>query len=55
MVDDNGVPKGMKIILEERGVNIMGMYIHDVRQKLKIFDDFTNTKTLLEEYIELML
>ena len=52
MTDDNGVPKGMKIILKERGINTMGMNAHDMRQKLKTFDDFKHIKTLLEEYVE---
>ncbi len=42
MVHPNGTPKGMKAILEERGVNTKGMKAQD----------FQNQKTLLEEYVE---
>ena len=52
MVDGNGIPRGMKAILEERGVDTTGMKGNEMRQKLKSYPDFQNQKTLLEDYIE---
>ena len=52
LVDDSGVPKGMKKILEERGVNTKNMKQKEMRDLLKTFSDFKNQKTILEDYIE---
>ena len=52
LVDDEGVPKGMKAILKERNIDITGMKVHELRENLKKFPDFANHKTLLEEYVE---
>ena len=52
MVYLDGRPKGMKAILEERGVNTRKMKADDMRKKLSQYPDFQNKKTLLEEYIE---
>ena len=52
MVDHHGIPKGMKIILEERGVDTKGMKAQDMREALKTHDDFSGQKTILEDYIE---
>ena len=52
MVDENGIPKGMKTILEERGVDTSGMRVKEMRTLLKIFPDFNGQKTILEDYIE---
>ena len=52
MVDESGVPKGMCIVLEERGVNTVGMKVKDMRDMLKSFPDFKSQKTILEDYIE---
>ena len=52
MVYPDGTPKGMKAILEERGVNTRKMKVNDMRKKLSQYPDFQNQKTLLEEYIE---
>lgn len=46
MVDHHGISKGMKIILEERGVDTKGM------KALKTHDDFSGQKTILEDYNE---
>ena len=52
MVNSHGIPKGMKTVLQERGVDIKGMKAADMRAKLKSYPDFGNSKTLLEELIE---
>ena len=36
----NGKPKGMKMILMERGVDTRGMKRDDMRRRLQQFDDF---------------
>ena len=52
LVDENGIPKGMKAILEERGVDTFGMKVSDMRERLREYPDFNNQKTTLETYIE---
>lgn len=52
MVNNDGIPKGMKKILEERGVNTFHMQAKDMREKLKSFADFREQKTILEDCIE---
>lgn len=51
MVDDDGVPKGMKAVLEERGVNTEQMRADDMRTVLSFHDDFFNEKTIVEKLI----
>ena len=41
--------KGMKLVLEERGVDTTGMKANEMRDILKGFDDFKASKTILEE------
>ena len=52
MVDDTGTPKGMRKILEERGVDTGSMRLKEMRDLLKTFPDFKQQKNILEEYIE---
>ena len=52
MVFDDGTPKGMKQVLEERGVDTAGMLGADMRETLREFDDFNSQKTLVEELVE---
>ena len=52
MVDTNGLPKGMRTVLHERGVDTTGMRAKEMRNMLKTFPDFKNQKTILEECIE---
>ena len=52
MVLDDGRPKGMKIILKERGVDTHGMNAEKMREKLNTYEDFKIQKTILEEYVE---
>ena len=49
LVDDKGIPNGMKTILEERGVDATGMRAKEMRDLLKTYSE---QKPLLEEYIE---
>jgi len=48
MVYDTGTPKGMKNILEERGVDTYRMKAKEMREVLKSFPDFKVQKTILE-------
>ena len=48
----DGRPKGMKLILEERGVCTDGMVAEKLREKLQTFEDFKTQKSLLEEMVE---
>ena len=49
---EDGTPKGMKRILEERGVDTNDMSALDMREVLLEFEDFRCQKTLLEELVE---
>ena len=49
MVDDSAIPK---VVLEERGIDTVGMKAKEMRDMLKTFPDFKNQKTILEDYIE---
>ena len=52
MVDACGIPKGMKIILEERGIDTRGMKAKDMRELLKSFPDFKRLSTIFDTYIQ---
>ncbi len=51
MVYPDGTPKGMKAVLEERGVNTKGMKANDLKSALKTHPDFQEQKPLLEEFV----
>ena len=51
MVYDDGTPKGMKQVLEERGINTARMVAEDIRTVLSWHDDFRNEKTIVEHYL----
>ena len=51
MVNDSGVPKGMKTVLEEWGINTERMKADDMRTVLAFHDDFANEKTIVEKLI----
>ena len=48
----DGQAKGMKLVLQERGVDTTSMKADAMRAKLKTYSDFKNQKTILEEYNE---
>ena len=48
----NGTPKGMKMVLEERGVCTQGMVARDMTARLKTYEDFKSSKPILSELIE---
>ena len=52
MVLPDGRPKGLKIVLQERGIDVSGMNGQKMREELSKFDDFKNPKTLVEEKVE---
>ena len=45
-----GIPKGMKIVLEERGINTKGMNADRMREILRSHPDFKNEKIELNGY-----
>lgn len=51
MVYDDGTPKGMKQVLEERGINTARMVAEDMRTVLSWHDDFRKEKTIIEHYL----
>ena len=52
MVMSDGRPKGMRIVLQERGVDTMGMKAGDMRLVLGNHSDFKNEKTALEHFVQ---
>ena len=52
MVMDDGTPKGVRMVLEERGINTSRMNGDNMLSILANHEDFHNEKTLLEAYIE---
>ena len=51
MVYDDGTPKGMKQVLEEKGINTARMVAEDMRTVLSWHDDFRKEKTIVEHYL----
>ena len=47
----NGVAKGLKVVLEERGVDTSGMNGDEVRVVLKSHPDFKYEKSKIERYL----
>ena len=52
MVLPDGRPKGMKIILQERGVDTSGMNAEKMKEIMEEFEDFKNKTTLVEEKVQ---
>ena len=48
----DGQPKGMKIVLEERGVDTTGWYAKQMREELASHDDFLSEKSIVEKLVE---
>lgn len=48
----DGTPKGMRIVLEEQGIDTSGWTAETMWQELRTFDDFQTAKTIIEEEIE---
>ena len=46
-----GIPKGMKIVLEERGINTKGMNADRMREILRSHPDFKNEKNRIERLL----
>ena len=51
MVFSIGVPKGMKRVLEERGINTTALRGEDMRKILANHEDFRTEKTILESFL----
>ena len=51
MIMSNGVAKGLKMVLEERGVNTTGMNADKMREVLGNFSDFKNEKSRIERIL----
>ena len=52
MVLPDGRPKGMKMVLQERGVDTKGMNAEKMWETLSKYTDFANIKTIEQEKIE---
>ena len=52
MVNENCSPKGMRTVLEERGVDTKGMNASKLREVLGQHPDFRAPRTILEEQVE---
>ena len=51
MVMPDGTPKGIKMVLEERGINTARMKADDMRVVLSFHDDFRTEKTRVEKFL----
>ena len=51
MVDARGIPKGLKWVLEERGVDTRGMVAEKMREVLGNFPDFKYEKSRIERLL----
>ena len=51
MVDARGIPKGLKWVLEERGVDTRGMVVEKMREVLGNFPDFKYEKSRIERLL----
>ena len=51
MVLPDGTPKGLKMVLEERGVNVRKMKRDEMVAKLSSFDDFKNEKNKVQRLL----
>ncbi len=51
LVDRHGIPKGMKQILKERGINTERMLADDMRIVLANHEDFRREKTIVEHFL----
>ena len=51
MVDDNGIPKGIRRVLEERGINTARMSTDGMRVVLANHSNFQEKKTVVETYM----
>lgn len=51
MLLDDSTPKGMKIVLEERGINASRMVADNMRTLLSRHEDFRTEKTIVEHYL----
>ena len=52
MVMEDRMPKGMKMVLEERGINIVRMNADNMRVVLFNHEDFRTEKILVENFLE---
>ena len=52
MVFDDGTPKGLEIVLRERGVMVDKLKRADMIKKLQEFEDFRNEKSSVQIYLE---
>ena len=52
MVLPDGTPKGMKMVLQERGVDVKGMNAEKMRERLNTYSDFSTQKNILQELVE---
>ena len=46
-----GIPKGLRVIIEERGIDIKGMNGDQMHEILGSHEDFKKEKSLIERYL----
>ena len=51
MNNAHGIPKGMRLVLEERGINTRNMKADDMRDILSSHPDFQNEKSMIEHFL----
>ena len=52
MVLSDGTPKGMKLVLQERGTDVKGMTADKMREILGSHPDFSSQTTIVEEVVQ---
>ena len=53
MVLPGGKPKGMKVVLQERGVDTKAMNAQKMRETLSKYPDFASSKTIVQDKMNL--
>ena len=51
MVNSAGIPKGLRVVLEERGIDTRGMTAEKMREVLGTHPDFKNEKSRIERFL----
>ena len=46
-----GIPKGLRVVLEERGINTQRMNAEQMREVLRDHPDFKNEKSSIEQFL----
>ena len=52
LTQPDGQPKGMRLVLEEHGIDTKGWTAKEMRAELALHEDFRNEKTVVEKVVE---